>query len=395
MSLGGYKFAGRYCQKGSLTDQQWAKRMQETKVAAFMAANALANAGWEYDMDGSPDGNIHCLDTVGNNYVTCFKNTALGHYFCILTLTMFRPQTETEGYVITTRLYRCSITSTYYIGRQASAFVRYSTLHRFDYSSVLSDWYTGQSLLVPVGNPGHSQTPWSGSVTNDNTKSLFNINTNYYGFALKGADIIIFSGPSASGCAVSVVSGNAFSKLFSPEESYGANKGELILNLQNTYTGTTANANESSPQYTGSGGLVICSNGTSQNVMDDLSSLYVPPIAMFSGNIQDYPFQSVYVVAYKQNPTTLIYGVGTIKIELLAANFMPSAQYPNHLTPVANGNFLAATSFSNGIPSGANQLCVTSGSVEGVSVSIPITYYVGWDASNPDITQSSAWTLYE
>ena len=35
MSLGGYKFAGRYCEKGSLTDAQWALRMHKTNDVGY------------------------------------------------------------------------------------------------------------------------------------------------------------------------------------------------------------------------------------------------------------------------------------------------------------------------------------------------------------------------
>ena len=52
MSLGGYKFAGRYCEKGSLTDQQWALLMHKTRLAAFMAANTLSGAGWHFCKNG-------------------------------------------------------------------------------------------------------------------------------------------------------------------------------------------------------------------------------------------------------------------------------------------------------------------------------------------------------
>ena len=42
MSLGGYKFTGKYCNRGSLTDTQWVLLMHKTKVAAFMGANTLS-----------------------------------------------------------------------------------------------------------------------------------------------------------------------------------------------------------------------------------------------------------------------------------------------------------------------------------------------------------------
>ena len=73
MSLGGYKFEGRYSNRGSLTDTEWCLQIHKTRIAAFMAANARANAGWTFDYS---DGQLP-YGTSGNvTSYTFFKKTS-------------------------------------------------------------------------------------------------------------------------------------------------------------------------------------------------------------------------------------------------------------------------------------------------------------------------------
>lgn len=396
MSLGGYKFAGRYCEKGSLTDVQWALRMHKTKVAAFMAANALANAGWDYDMAGSPDGNYHCLDSVGYNYVTCFKrfvdeNTT--HYFSIFTLTRYGgTSVTTAGYVATNRFARGAqgnndTSTTYYLGASyASYFVRYGVVP-FSYSTAATQLDNGQSYLLPAGNPGY-RSSWSGSSTNDSTRTLLAVSTNYYGFAIKGSSIITFTGPSVSGVAVSLLSIDAFSSKF--VDGNNALSDTLMINIQGI---ASSKFEKDDAYYVASSSIVVasCPNGT-QNATDSFSIIDCDPLAFYvATNIQAYPFQSVSVKTWRTDETSKTIARGTVNVDLLAINYPESLL--TKFTTAANGKYLVL----NGVDSPTNPPQKLFG-----QVSYPrdhnyytIGVYCGWDPSNPDITQASAWQLYD
>ena len=391
MSLGGYKFAGRYCQKGSLTDAQWALLMHKTKVAAFMAANTAANAGWQYDMTGSPDGNIHCLDSVGNNYVTCFKRVVdenTTHYFCVLTLTKYGgTSVTTTGYVATDRFGYNYANST--IGPDsASYYVRLGTVP-FNYSSSATEWNVGQTLLIPVGNPGRGGS-WGASYTNDGTNSLFSNSINYYGFAIKGSDIIAFAGPSTSGAAVSALSFDAFSSKFVD----GNNKliDVVFVNFQTVASGYT-NCYEKYSGYTsiGKSVVMVTSPNGNEHSYDISSFVSSPVISCYSGQAPEYPFQAVTAHSYKVDSVSNTSARGVIKTELIAINYPPSGSTVSKFSVWANGNLLALYTYTK---SSANvQEFGQTSAAENQQV-LTYTAYVGWDPSNPDITQASAWTEY-
>lgn len=396
MSLGGYKFAGRYCQKGSLTDAQWALLMHKTKVAAFMAANTRASAGWEYDMTGSPDGNIHCLDTVGNNYVTCFKRVvdeSTTHYFCILTLTKYTQRDASTGEIVVTRFaFRAS--NYYFGGGTNTAFIRFAVNARFSYDTCHSAWTAGQSLLLPVGNLGYNSNSWSTTSTktlNVTTYSYLALETLYFGFAVKGSDIVMFSGPSRNGCAVSICSCDAFSAKFAEDTS--PLKNGLFINPQSWSTSNSSNG-ESASGYWGSYDRTLVyatGSGSGGNTYDGQAKIVCGGLTWYSGSMQAYPFQNMNVVTYKKNQNTNTYAKGVIKTELISMNTPPSTAYPNMFTTTANGKYLVIYGY---VPNDSIRLGANLDFEDAATFNSRNCLYVGWDPSNPDITQASSWTEY-
>lgn len=405
MPLGGYKFAGRYCQKDSLTDQQWAKRMQETKVAAFMAANALANAGWEYDMDGSPDGNIHCLDTVGNNYCTCFKNTVAGGYFAIYTLCAVMAPPASEGYVSKAhyRAYYGTGSTNFYIGATGTNFIRVGNA-RIAYDSDLTNIGYGTTYCFPVGNYAYGTSVGN---TSDTTINYTGASTTYFGYAVKGGTVVIFAGTDlAAHLCITIASCNGFSTLFNSNDRYPA----VIINTQ-VVQGAQTTTYETSDRQTSAfsfAGMIVAFDDVGASFMD--GELYGLPMAVYDGVVEAYPFQSLYL-SYIRNGQTGCYAKGIFDVSMLSWNtqLQGASGVPDILKPVANGNYLAQNCASS-----ANEWAVPG------TVSSAIAYgkairalnrwryanhfgihsqgwpacYAGWDPSNPDITQSSAWTLY-
>lgn len=403
MSLGGYKFVGKYCQRNSLSDTQWILLMHKTKVAAFMEANSLATAGWDYHMTGSPDGNFHCLDSVGNNYVTCFYNQTADRYFAIYTLCN-HTNSGTDSGMVQVYLSRHlgfvkNGSSTYYVGVYASNFIRmgqveiaYNTPLNIDLASSYI------SRLIPVGNLG-LKTSDEGSSGYGKTNTLFAESSVMFGYAVKNDSILMFSGKYVTGqistyLGMSVVSGHAFTDLFGGSADDGT---VYLYNSQSTSSSTSytyENAARLAEVESLFSPVSQCCmyNGTPTNTTP-FSCL---PIARYNTQPTDIPYQSIYLTDLTTG--TAVIAKGAIKIDLLAMNF-PGHQ--NGLCPalystVANGNYLcirytgsSSTSYNYGInfQQGFN-------TNPAYSLKLDAALYVGWDSSNPDITLDSSWSLY-
>lgn len=393
MSLGGYKFAGRYCEKGSLTDAQWALRMHKTKVAAFMAANTLANAGWDYDMTGSPDGNYHCLDSVGNNYVTVFKRTnGVDDYtwFAIYTLTKFTLTGTDTGAI---KLYLYANYSNMYFGYFATNFYRIGT-SAITYSDSLVTNPTGHANIIgpmPVGNTGTSTTDISSSYYPPSNTSLREVTLASFGYAIKGDNIIMFQGQGSaflsSYLKCSVASGHGFSSFVNPNDACGvfAYNTQKERAVSESYENATRDVSTSDMQSD-----LCCAVDGSTGLPSYSAKLGALFLAIYSTSVNEYPFQSVAVFGVK-NSTTNVFGKGALNIDLLSVNFPGFNQglVPSVYSTVANGNYLCINSISGSNYFTVNPLNLTT------SQSMNAAMYVGWDPSNPDITQASAWSLYD
>lgn len=394
MSLGGYKFAGRYCQKGSLTDAQWALKMHKTKVAAFMAANALSGAGWDYDMAGSPDGNYHCLDSVGNNYVTVFKRTNGENdytWFALYTLTKFTWSGTDTGAV---KMYLISVSvdgTNIFPGYYACNFYRIGT-DQISYSDSLAtspSELINSTLCIPVGNPGGSTQDISSSYYPPDNTSAREMGSVLFGFALKNDDVIMFQGGSASSSSLccSVASGHAFSSFVNPDDG----KGLFAYNTQYLRSNDTDNYESSNRDFvTDSMNSRLCCAFNGYSGISNNATLGAVPLAYYSSAVTNYPFQSLSVYRV-YNSSTNSYGKGTLKLELLSISFQGSALLvPSIYSKVANGRLLCA----NNMTSAGFTTYALNGNPSNYGLSLYPALYVGWDPSNPDITQSSSWTEY-
>jgi hypothetical protein len=379
MSLGGYMFEGRFCQKGSLTDVQWYHLLHATRVAAFMAANTRANAGWEYDMTGSSDGNIHCLDAVGNNYVTCFKNTAKGTYFALYTLCKATGTGTDSGSVQVTMKenYWRGSSNLHYLGVGCSCFYTISKSH-IAYDAKPGNVGCG---LIPVGNTGTDSDLGSNYTTVSST--FAGLTNARFGFAIKGDDIIAIQSKTSS-TYLSVISGSGFSSFVNANDTQGI----YCLNAQSIYTSSAYDV-ESDGRNSANLSMPVC---ICQNYLGNfyfMSNLGFTPLTRYFGNMQEYPFESLYVYGIT-NSQTNVSGKGTLKVDLMSMN-CPGANngiVPGIWSTVAGGNYLTIRSLS-----GSNYY--TFNKVNGTSdIANNVAIYCGWDASNPDITQESAWTEY-
>lgn len=390
MSLGGYKFAGKYCEKGSLTDVQWALRMHKTKVAAFMAANTLSGAGWDYDMTGSPDGNYHCLDSVGNNYVTVFKRTNGENdytWFALYTLCKFTGTGTDSGAVKVDLVNNFVENANNYLGFYATCFYRIGTaqiLYSDALNTTASSWLDATCLL-PMGNLGaYSSNVGASSYPPSNSSTLRDESSAYFGYAIKGDSIVMFCGKGVGDVSCSIASGHAFYSFINSNDS----KGILTYNTQqqiaNASSFESATRNISTSALTSPMCCVQKYNGS----MVYSGIMTAPFYAYYYGAIQSYPYQSIGIQGIS-NDISLTSGKGTVNIDLLSINFaFLSSSIPAIYSAVANGNYLTVNSVTSATITSSVLNRVTS----------PVGYgamYVGWDPSNPDITQASSWQLYD
>lgn len=408
MSLGGYKFAGKYCEKGSLTISEWCLRIHKTRVSAFLAANTLAGSPWAVYMDGSPDGQYHAL-TSGTtsspfNFVTCFYCASKGTYFAIYTMPAVNSSTASNASYIVATLPNAywNGSSNRYIGCYNSCFYSIGTSPiTYDRAySTFGSSQSGVSPVLPVGNLGYNGSSQL-SVAGANSYALNGIAARF-GFALKDDSIVMIQGAgnnggNSSSLCVSVASGHAFSSFINSGDTYGA----LCHAIQSFASGTSVSANYEI------GGRCTNNGGNSMNIpvfMVQASNGYFSypceyqcvPLSIYGTAISDYPFQALSVYGVT-NSVTGVNGKGTISVDLLAVNFPGSGQglYPANFSTMANGNYLTVHHGGSTTPgSGLGISC------KGFNSDMPaneydIALYVGWDPSNPDITQASAWQLYD
>jgi hypothetical protein len=107
--------------------------------------------------------------------------------------------------------------------------------------------------------------------------------------------------------------------------------------------------------------------------------------ACFNGTTQTYPFETVTLTtggSRNSAPFLNADGItskGTFNIELLSSNGSYNYNIFTMWEPVANGNYIPVA------------IKTRSGSSY---TDMQTTYYVGWDASNPNILDESSWTEF-
>lgn len=399
MSLGGYKFAGRYCQKGSLTDAQWALQMHKTKVAAFMAANALSGAGWSFDQTGGDIafgtyGNvIYSLDSVGNNYVSFLKQgTDSPVYLAILTCCLWGSVSST-GQIDGPYTLITSYSDSPYAGSRASAYHRISKVQL-----TISNLFTnmvGALGLYPAGLSCSSSS--NSGMTYSSPNSYPNGSSYYQGYAIKGPCIISFAGSSISGdyINVSVIAGDGFSSLVNQSDLFG-----LFATMPLGYYSSSGTAKGESSECVYSSGSVQSSDvftlSMDSSGTQSFGMLHYTIGSMYKTLNQQstYPFSSTQILIEPDDLSGSCYK-GTVKVDLLACSFPVRDSFStSRLHPVANGNFLYAWKLNSSIT--ATDASIFSSYYKfNFTQTLIASAYVGWDPSNPDITQASSWQLYD
>lgn len=382
MALGGYLFEGRVCNRGTLTDADWALLMHQTKVEAFLAANDRASAGWSLDMD---DGVYNKLDPIGYNYMTRFENASAGAYLYVFTLCKFKAVVSASdvmaGYAEVGGFPNDPGSNNYVYGAGATNHVRLSKTRIATRACLARYTANATSPVMAAGNFGQrvSSTSFSGPTGG----TFSSASTAYFGYAIKGADVICLSGGSLSEIQLTVASASGFANLTAPGDPYSM----FIVNLS---TVTPTGYGEASPvarDGLASTAWTCAADGYGYSIN---RGLYSFPIALTSNHTDEMSFNSIYMSGATTDTsitgTPLCYGKGTIKADLLSTSYYSLTNYPAFRQTVANGRFIAVLGQTSAQPHpGFN-------AYQGSFPNARQFIFVGWDETNPPLIEEDSWT---
>lgn len=424
MAFGGYKFKGYKVVRANLatnTYANWCLLVHQARIKAFMESCALSGAQWHFSKTNGPlafedYGNVIYRVANANgeyhDYLSFFQYGNEELYYMISTLGEYYAPTNV-GNTPTV------LSSSRYCGTGNST----PTSRKYKFMSIssslsLSEFpdtgpFVGGSwplsaLACSSQFTDYEDTPanW-GSISSDVLHgSRLADGTVRIGCVTKGKDIVWFDGISYNKCCIE--SGEAFSNFCDPEDSYGLVK--IILGVNTSeYSGNSTQAKMlnyfNAECLTSSGTRAY---NTDLTVTGNCSNLaLIPPYdALISGVGPKVPFgafslSSLGMNALRDLNLNKILSKGLIKGELLSGNILMSAAFssaPTVGSTALGGNLLTAcTSLSNqsGIglsihgKSTAQLRPLLSGT--GTGECVGICCYVGWDPSNPDITNESSW----
>ena len=446
MAFGGYKFAGYLVDNSQYqTSIERCAAIHAARIRAFMDASAKAGNPWiidpawkdgEFDIDFSTGalssnpgaGCIHDLigyDGNSHGYLTYFKrDSSTSGYYAILT---------TDQYSIS---YESSTTPTGLNLLQGECIYEKTGSSSWIYGPAAASCFHAMSL-EPFGRaPSGSSNPDYMYIVNDTSKStrLQSIGSNYvsssypynvrdgyvnisskcyFGYAIKGDDLLIFSSftnssnpwNSIDNTHVSIMSLNAFSEMYNPNDVYGLLNYE-VKNNPNSSSGYHGEQNASyyrgeKSQILGSNGQQVCSNNYNTamgiNPIVEVKTKYNP-----SGT-NTVPFCGVPFFLHAAYGSPLQFGTnqifkGSTKPELLCANLSSVSLSYTPYSTVQDGSLMflygvTAQSSSTGLafipPTSVSYLLQYGNDLSGY-----YNTYIGWDSENPDISTDASWTSY-
>lgn len=426
MSFGGYKFKGYKVVRANLatnTYANWCLLVHQARIKAFMESCALSGAQWHFSKTNGPlafenYGNVIYRVANANgeyhDYLSFFQYGDEELYYMISTLGEYYWQDGTPEILRDSQYQEQGGTTT-------------SNHYKFaGYSSALSlqpfgdggpFYFSDNSNSYPVhALPCTSQMcgAWTNYYTNGVRSGTAGFSPSSagkikVGYATKGKDIITIR-PDNKGC---VESGEAFASLCDPDDSYTLAK--IVLGAHAMETNYNEPANTVSLDYWTNECLDASGNRSSKNT--STSTAYKNNLAVipdvnsyFSPGGTKVPFGSVSLgtTGAYNNLVSLnsnnIFTKGVIKPELLCCNSYYSetrSQQPAIGSTVLGGNLLTLCACQKIPLTGdeplrgrihAGYTVPGTGYTENSAICFcfPVAY-VGWDPSNPDITNESSW----
>lgn len=424
MAFGGYKFKGYKVVRANLTNNtyaNWCLLVHQARIKAFMESCALSGAQWHFSKTNGAlafenHGNVIYRVANGNgeyhDYLSFFQYGDEELYYMISTLgEYYSPFNVGNTPLVLSESRYCGTGYSNTTNRKYK-FMSISSalsLSQFSYTGPFSGGSWPSSALScssQFTDYEDSDGNW-GSIASDTLHgSLLADGTVRLGCVTKGKDIVWFDGKSNNKCCIE--SGGAFSNYIDPEDTYGLAK--IILGVNTSeYSANLTNAKMlnyfNSECLTSSGSRAYYTHSTTTGEYSNLG--LVPPYdTLLSGIGQKIPFGEFTLSTLGRTGVQSlnlnhILSKGLIKGELLSGNILMSSAFssaPTVGSTALGGNLLTVcTSLSNQSGTGlaihgqsTAQLRPMLSST-GTGECVGICCYVGWDPSNPDITNESSW----
>lgn len=398
MSLGGYIFRGYTCSKPSgISNTDWYLLIHKTRVKAFLEASNAADAGWVIDHTGgqiafeSTSGAIYRLDDLGYNYITTFKIPNEDAYFQILTLCNWTTDTAdlANGMVcIRTPIdYSYVYSNTVYMSRlmRTTMFHRVGTVRKTPDLSAnkygMSSLFTAGSMFETGNSSGHK------SCNADNESYVFPNYNCKYGYAIKGKHIIsvIMNG---SNLYFSLLSADVYSVRFNNSDKF------VSYNAINFTSRSPYNNNSTYGEASIKSNVVkyYATSYIKGNSSYNISQAYIPlRTSNYTQATTIYPFSSVYISTIEDTQDIKSNGIGSIPVDLLSTNTTTGTLFDIG-TVVANGNYICVGSSSGTI----YVIGLSNDNISGWGSNYYVkeNIFLGWDPSNPNLSESSSWPIY-
>ena len=435
MAFGGYKFKGYKVVRANLatdTYANWCLLVHQARIKAFMESCALSGAQWHFSKTNGPlafedYGNVIYRVANGNgeyhDYLSFFQYGDENLYYMISTLgEYYSPSTSGTPDLLSASRY-CG-TGNYTASNRKYKFMSFSSalsLSQFSDTGPFSggSWPTS-ALACSSQFCDYEDTDanWGRVNSIATHSSIVGLTTVRIGCTTKGKDIIWFFGSNYNKCCIE--SGDAFANISSPGDEYGLLKlvlcGGTSESTDPTITAGTRLLNYSNAECLASDGTrSFSTNNSSSTESSRYSNLTIlPPYdTIFTPGTQMIPYSAATLstlnINYKLiNP----YGIaskGVIKPELLSLNSylydyrnnvptINSATLGGNMICKVISNYPNATGSVDLTPIHNLPMLYTRPMFPGYAASpasrsdlIGVVAYVGWDPSNPDITNEASW----
>lgn len=393
MSLGGYKFAGykytRPADYDSTVDAQVLAevlKMHKCKLKAFTESCVTSGAQWDFSenagqIEFETYGNvIYKLDSSGFNLVSFFRYGTDDAYYAIVTLSDASRSSGTSQSL------------------QLSNYYYYYTGYTVYQTAITNDMSCISLIGLTMDNINSMPSLDRLALSSDSNAALSNSDGAveksipeycYYGYAIKGKCIISII-TSTSGSVFVKVSAVDLLELSSPDDK--KNIFSYVFGMGNTVT-------SSSPSIDSSYGYIqtLTDEGVPYEALaHQYNTTYsvklfvqAPKSAVSINPTNNIPYESVVITPEHSSASRPsqplnkdgIMTKGVTPIDMMATNLIYPYNNISVRTAYANGNYLNVWKYMTS--------SYTSNTMRHGKI-----VYIGWDPSNPDITQESSWPEY-
>lgn len=422
MAFGGYKFKGYKVVRANLTNNtyaNWCLLVHQARIKAFMESCALSGAQWHFSktngaLSFEDYGNVIYRVANANgeyhDYLSFFKYGDEELYYMISTLGEYYPESSagTPYIRIDARYCGTGASSASSMEFKFASFSSAISREEFNDAGPFATW-PSSALACTSQRCDYEDTMSAWGSVNESSLHGASLADSvvYTGCVTKGKDIVWFKERTWNSCCVE--SGDAFSSFCDPDDIYGHLK--LVLGYNKSeHTDSSPSSSHilhwfAAECLTSSGERAFASSNYTSNTYSNAT--IIPDYGAFikAGGTK-VPFGSVYLSnlgksAYDYSANK-INQKGLIKNELLCANaYIYSAfnDAPAIGAPVLGGNLICAAESLytgsasltlHGMSPGYKTPCVGVANAS-TTATIGICCYVGWDPSNPDITNEASW----